>query len=380
MSTPSVYPKNWKEGGSELLEFDWRIQYYYHDPEHIDKWPKGRLCIVKGMNEFRSLEERRSVTREIMADEIEDLKSGWNPITQTQMMDSSINYNELNPDLPFINAFRLALAKLIGTPKHINEVKLVVDRLEKTAIKLKMQNITIENLKRKELKHLLHASDFTPKYFNKARAYLSSLFVELVDEDCCDVNPVRDIRKLQVITETREILSDEDLDDVLKYLKSKNYNFWRYARIFLFSGSRNTELLSVKRSDVDLNEQEFSVLIKKGKQYKKVKKVILPDVLDLWREACEGAALDEYIFSAGLKPGAKSIRRDQISKRWRVHVKLPLGITADFYALKHKMLDMLDEETAKKLAHHTNLKTTSIYRVNKEKRDREELKKLRVVS
>lgn len=379
MSTPSVYPPNWKEGGKELLEVDWRIQYYFHDPEYNERWPKGKLCIVKGMNEFKTLEDRRAVTNAIIDSELKNLNEGWNPITKTMMVDDSIDYSELNPELPFIKAFYLALDKLSCTDRHRNEVKLVVDRLSKTATKLKIQNITIENLKRKDLKRLLHAVGFTPKYFNHARAYISSLFVELIEEDCCDVNLVRDIRKQQVITETREVLSDEELERVENHLKSTNYSFYRYARIFMFSGARTTELLQIKRSDVNLEDQEFTVLIKKGKQYKKVTKVILPETLHLWEEVCKNAKSTDYIFSSGLVAGVNSIRPDQIRRRWKLHVKDPLNITADFYALKHKMLDLVDEETAKKLASHTNLRTTSIYRVNQEKRDREELKKLRVV-
>lgn len=380
VSTPSVFPPNWKDGGVELLQTDWRIQYYFHDPEHAERWPKGKLCVVKGMNIYNSLESRRAYTIAAMDSIFETLNAGWNPITKTHMVDSSIDFATLNPNLPFINAFNLALKKLTCTERHRNEVKLVVERLQKAAIKLKMQNITIENLKRRELKKVLQAVGFTPNYFNHARAYISSLFVELIDEDCCDVNLVRDIRKQQTITETREVLSDKKLETVMEHLKATNYNFWRYARIFMFSGSRTSELFRVKRCDVDLDEQEFTVLIKKGKQYKKVTKVILNEVLDLWKEVCEGAGPEDYVFSTGLRNGPKMIRPDQIRRRWMLHVKKPLGVTADFYALKHKMLDMVDEDTAMKLASHTNLKTTSIYRVNKEKRDREELKKLRVVS
>ena len=39
-------------------------------------------------------------------------------------------------------------------------------------------------------------------------------------------------------------------------------------------------------------------------------------------------------------------------------------------------LDSLPPEVAQKIASHTSLKTTRIYQVNQDKRDREELKKL----
>ena len=67
-----------------------------------------------------------------------------------------------------------------------------------------------------------------------------------------------------------------------------------------------------------------------------------------------------------------------VTRFWKRHVKDKLGIEADFYALKHYMLDNLDSDTAMLLASHTNQSTTAIYQVNKAKKDRERLKKLSI--
>ena len=53
-----------------------------------------------------------------------------------------------------------------------------------------------------------------------------------------------------------------------------------------------------------------------------------------------------------------------------------IKVTADFYSLKHSLLDLLPEDIAMQIASHTNSKTTSLYRVNAEKRKRERLKKI----
>ncbi len=388
ISEPSVYPKNWTEPGTSI-EKDWRIQYYFHDPEYQERWPRGKFCIVKGMNEYRTLHERRAITKSILQDEIEELKSGWNPVRKVFMVDERLERGLLHPDLPFIDAFRLAVKKLDSTDRHRYEVGIILDRVEKVARKMKMRNVTINELKRKDLKRMLLAIGLPPKYFNKARGYISSLFTELIEDECCDVNLARDIRPQKTIKEIREIMSVADLRLVMKYLETNYYEFWRYARIFLYSGARSSELMALQRSDVDLEAQEFTVLIKKGSRYKRMKKVILSEALELWDELCDGTHPDEYLFSKGLVPGDRKIRNDQITRRWSKLVKksdkilnnegLIIKVTADFYSLKHTMLDSLPIEIAQKLASHTNMKTTAIYQVNKEKRDREELKKLRVV-
>ncbi|CAL2074817.1 hypothetical protein [Tenacibaculum sp. 190524A02b] len=33
---PKVTPKNWKTGGKELLEKEWKIQYYFRNPRCIN--------------------------------------------------------------------------------------------------------------------------------------------------------------------------------------------------------------------------------------------------------------------------------------------------------------------------------------------------------
>lgn len=387
-SKPSVFPKNWNQAGTDASVY-WRVQYRFHDPAFKKRWPKGRPCIIKGMNEFKTLTDKREATKIILATEIEALKSGWNPITSEYMLDNSVNYNALNPDLPFMDAFYLALKNIQCTDKHRYQIKLVLDRLKKSALDLGLQGTSISELKRKQLKQVLNHVGFTDKYFNHAKGYISSLFKELIEEECCETNLTRDIQKKKVTKEIREVMTPLELTNVMNYLKQKDYHFWRYAQIFMFSVSRSTELFRLKASDIDLENQEYTILLKKCRAYKKVQKVILLQVMDLWKEVVAECEAGDYLFSTGFIPGQKECNPRNINRTWRRLVKNardildqnghPLKITADFYALKHAMMDSLDTETAQKMALHTNTHTTRIYQVNQEKRDREELKKLKVV-
>lgn len=387
MSTPSVNPKNWKSGGQTLIKKYWHVQYYFYDPIYKDRWPYGKLIVVKGMNEFKDLQERRDVTKTIIEDEIYENKRGFNPILRryTSVVDPD---QELHEDLPFIEAFNLVLPKLECSEKHRTEIRIARKRLTKAADQLKYRNITIGMLKRRDLKRLFEACKLTDNYFNKFRAYISRLFVELVEYECCETNLTRDIRRRKITVKEREILSVDHHQIVVDYLRENYYEFYRYAVIFFYSGARSSELFRVQRKDVDLENQEFKVMIKKGRSYKEVIKVILKEALPLWRELLRGSKSSDYIFSLGLKPGPKQIQSYQITKRWYRLVKNSdkikdeddkvIKVTADFYAMKHSFLDSLDEDVAQKMASHTNSKTTSIYRVNQNKRDREALKELDV--
>ena len=383
MSVPSVNPQNWKSGDNSLLDLPWRIQYYFYPKEG-----KRKLVVVKGMNRFGSLVDRREITKCLIQDLIEENKNGFNRITKQFVLETFDKDTELNPSLHFITAFRIAIIKIQCTEKHRKQIEWCVNRLDKKVGVLKLRNVTIGQLKRRQLKQLLEACDLPSHNYNKYLAYLSRLFSELLEYECCENNLVRDIRKRKLIKTQREVLTPKDHKAVMSYLHDNHYEFWRYAKIFLFSGARTSELFRVQVKDVDIKHQEYKTIIMKGSRPHEVIKVILKEVIPLWVELVRNAKPNDYVFSKGLKPGKDSILPNQITKRWMRLVKKSndikdengrvINITADFYSLKHSLLDVLPEDIAMKMASHTNSKTTSLYRVNAEKRNREELKKLSI--
>ncbi|HZF64534.1 MAG TPA: hypothetical protein VEZ55_08620, partial [Chitinophagaceae bacterium] len=103
--------------------------------------------------------------------------------------------------------------------------------------------------------------------------------------------------------------------------------------------------------------------------------------LPFWREAIDISLPEQLILSKYLLPGEKSIGSYQITKRWNKYVKKELGITEDFYSLKHLNLDktaaLLSLEDAAALASHTSsFITEKHYRVNERARQFERLKSL----
>lgn len=378
MSTPSVYPKDWKSGGKILLNEHWRIQYYFYDPN------KGRkLIVVKGMNQYHTLTERRAITKALLDDEVLQNSKGYNPFLKRYVYDRR-EYEDLHEEMYFVDAFRAALDKLTVSDVHRDQIRYAINRLEKVSKRLGMQRITIENLRRRELKKILENCNLPDNYFNKYRTYISSLFDELLEYECCDVNIVRDIRKKKITVKKREILSVEEHDLVMNYLEENYYEFYRFAQVFFYSGARVSELMRVQKKDVEIEKQEFKVTIYKGKQSKETIKVILGPALKYWQELLDEAKTTDFLFSKNLVPGQISIAPNQITRRWNRLVKKSdkiqtkrgriLKVTADFYSLKHSFLDSLPEDIAMKIASHTSGKTTAIYRVNQEKRDREVLK------
>ena len=98
---------------------------------------------------------------------------------------------------------------------------------------------------------------------------------------------------------------------------------------------------------------------------------------------------DEYIFSLNLSPGPVQINSEKITRRWKNHVKNKLGITADFYTLKHRFIDQLDamsaaapiiplRNPAQEMAGHKSDKMTDVYAHGRASRERELLKKIKL--
>ncbi len=72
-------------------------------------------------------------------------------------------------------------------------------------------------------------------------------------------------------------------------------DYRHFIHIFFHSGGRKTEFVRLKVSDVNLERQDFKLLIKKGGQQNEVLKAIKNVVLDFWIEQLERSSPDDYV-------------------------------------------------------------------------------------
>ena len=370
-----VSPANWQKATKKDLDKDWYVQCIFFDPRYGKKYPKG-FPYRKKANKPQTIEERKALISFLLKNIPQQFNNGYNPITKKYM---NLRDEGLYPDLLFIEAFKRALEIKSGTKSHLYNIKRAIERLEEASEALGMQYIKIKDLRRVDLKIMLDYLQLPDKYYNKFVIYFSSLYRVLIEYECCESNITRDIYPKKTFKEPRLVLEKNELDRIKELLEKTHPEFYRYMMIFLYSGARNTELFRLQRKDVDLDKQEFVILLEKGGQYKRCTKVILTPALEYWREVCEECqSPDDYLFALNFVPSKKMGHTEIVTRFWKRNVKDKLGIEADFYALKHYMLDNLDSDTAMLLASHTNKNTTAIYQVNKAKKDREMLKQLKI--
>ncbi|HTE24940.1 tyrosine-type recombinase/integrase [Flavitalea sp.] len=343
------------------------------------------------MNQFITLKSRQDATRALIDSELALLQQqNYNPILGTfeqPLDDDLLGEGMIDPATPFVQALSAAQLMIKKAKKTMDDIKSTVKGVSAAAQKLRISTIPISKVTRKHIKVIFQqcAKD-NPKWsahrHNQYRSYLMIVFSELIEMEATEIDPVAKIKKQKTVKRIRERLSLEDRSRVNEYLKESHYSFWRFMHIFFHSGARETELMLIRKQDVDLLNQRYKMTIKKGKQYRETWRTIKDIVLPLWKEVIEQAKSDDFLFSDGLIPGYRAINSNQVCRRWNRHVKKKLGITADFYSLKHSNLDetaaVLSAIDAQKMAAHTSLIVTMDHYLGGEKeRQHERLRQVK---
>lgn len=383
-SIPKISPLS-AYGKNASVKRDWCIQYRFYDPGVLDKAEKIKpiQIIFKGMNEYKTVSERRLVCKELIENELTLLESkGYNPITKLCKPEIITTY-DIEPTLPFIKAVELARQKLKCAEATKKDIKSCLKYIEKSAKDLNLHTLQIQQVRRKHMSLVLDncqklKSHWSSHIFNHYRAYLMMLFKKLVELEAIESNPV-DQYLPKEITENniRKLATDDQIKTILEHFKDDTA-YLRFIHIFFHSGARPVELTRIKACDVDLDKEVFRIKARKGNRTREQEKSIKKIALQYWKDLMHEAKPDQHLFSKGLKPGDKPVTRDYITKKWNREVKndkTGLGIKIDLYSLKHKNLDeiaaYLSIKEAQKAAGHESPVITMVYAIGEAKRQNE---------
>jgi integrase len=261
------------------------------------------------------------------------------PVTLTPVSEGSFScYHNV------LDAFANALPFVVASSDYKLMMECTIKRISESIINLNLHHKRIKDFRKNDIKTAIDNLNVPPHMYNKIRGHISLIYNILIDFDVVEQNLVRNVFKRKIVTRLRKIIPDDILCKIFSHLKCEYYTFYRYAKIFYYSGSRSTELFNIKANQVNLDKSEFVVVIKKGKVHKEVLKAISPDVLHLWKEAVEECPdKSYYLFSKGYMPGKKTINARINSAIWQYYVQKKLDLPYNFYSLKHKYLDILDE-------------------------------------
>lgn len=372
----AVHPTNWQTAKASLKD-KWYISYRFYDASGKRK----QVTIRNYLNELTTLEQRRKLVRDLVSQETELLENGLNPITKEYTHQAEIHTSTF-----LIKALYSSLEKITASKHTRDTIRNVLAFIAEAAKQLRFDHLPISQVRRRHVKLILDKVNkdrvLSATNYNHYRAYLMMLFNELVQLEAVESNPVdKHIPKRKGTRKIKITLTDEERRMIDKHLREKKYTFWRYLHIFFHSGSRTAELFRLKTEDIDLKHQRFKRTVHKGTESREVWTTIKDVALPLWDELIQDARVGQYVFSKNLKPGNQAIHPDQISKRWRKIIKIPFGIKADFYSLKHQntteTVTLLSAEDAAKMNAHTTLHMVhNVYDLKNEERQHERLKKI----
>lgn len=392
----TVHPSNWKEAGADP-DITWYINYRFYDPA----FPKPKQVLVKGMNIYSTLRDKRKTTEELLAVEKHAIvEKGYNPITGLFMVEVLVEpepplQERTEPILPEDGLWRAIIfartTKVYDPETNTHkEVDSYLRKIMKAAQLLQLHTKPIGEFRRRDLLAIFKKAEEVKEWscysFNNCIGYIKPLFDILTLYEAMDANPVIGIprRGNPKGDEMRSVMNADQRKLVDEHLKRTDRRFWLFMHIFFHSGAREIELLRLKRSDLDIKNQTFKVLVKKGNkkisartETKTIKDIAMP----FWIEYLNGYDDGEFIFSRKFIPGKSSISRDWLTHYWQKTVKIPLSIDEDFYSLKHLNFDettqLLGMEAAAAFVGHT---TTQMgkkhYAVGEKQRELDKLKKI----
>lgn len=407
-SDPQISPKNWNQ--LKELKGPWRLTYRFYDPAHRDQNGKIKPYQVnlKTINVAKTLSDRKKIAAFALRDEMAELLQGYNPRLKKTISPTHTKF-DIQPTSLFLDALRMALERLKMEPTTIKEIRsYIIPNVSRAAVALGYFTLTISEVRRRHIVYILdwlreHSERFSDNTFNHYRTYLGSLFAELLEIEAVESNIINDIKKKHWKPKDRETLTEQERIYVNNLLLEKYPSFHRFLHIFFHSGARITELLALRGQDVELDGQRFRSVIKKGKGRRTEWRPIKSIAMLHWRQALEGCAPEDYVFSEDLVPGEKQIPAKQITRRWysrikkeyvhekgkkgkyidRIHViqGREVKITADFYALKHlnttEMVDHVGEQAAAELNQHTSTAmVVKIYDKNQKTRQHDKIKRV----
>lgn len=364
-----IHPANYREIKKDNPKLEWYVMCRFYEP---DQKP---FIFKKKIFKSLTLPEKKAAVKTLLEMMEEYLLRDYNPRTKMFMFEK----DGLHKDMSFLDALDLVLVDRPVSGDYRKSVETYLRKVRKSAIKLKLDYLKIKDVELPHVKKILQDCAVTNCDFNKMKKGISPLFADLVDEGCLKVNPCTGIKAKPHVTAIKKIFTPEEFNDVLDHLKTHRPDFVNYLICFTMSGCRTPEILNIQKKDVDLQNREFIITLKKGNQYKREKRVIFPDAMEYWQKQIDLCSDDDdYLFGAHFRPSKTPKLPNSVYYFWRQNVMKALNTDITIYSLKHFFLDLLDDANynAGITAGHRNREITALYTVGKKKRELEHLKKI----
>ena len=349
----------------------------------------GRMKRIKNkLNHIKSLKERRSSAKKIIAHYNEQLSLGWNPLLEKaaplgasrlhDVMDSFLRIKSKETEENSMRSYR-SYIKTLKT--WLQESRYPDDMLVCSfthSIALDFMNDVDDD------------DRISPRTYNNYRAFYVLLWNWMKDKGYSSANPFVDIKKKakRLTKKIRRPLADDEINRLVEFLSQENVNYLAACLLCYCCFLRPKEICSLYCRDIDLEKQLVRVDEGIAKNDNSSFRTI-PDVIVPYLRRLRLLRPDQFVFSdpKTFEPGSKKMCSREIARYWNDVVRSGCNFPMDvqFYSLKDTGISNMAESGipltfVQRQADHSSVAVTEIYISHSEGRAQEEIKEVDILT
>lgn len=336
-SLPKIYDANGD------LSKRWYVYYSFRNPT-TDKLER-QTPIYSGVNQFKTLKERKLAIK-ILSKAIETiLENGYNPYDDTISVDELKKYN-----IPDAIAFVLELKKNSLKDNSYRDFRVRLKSFEKWLLANGFENRYITTVNKKAVINFLNSvlSNTSAKNRNNTRSNLSMFFQSLEDNDIITDNFIKKINVLKSTPERNKTFSSDQEKDILKYLINNDTLLLLFIQFVSYNHLRPIEVVRLRIKDINIKDKLLYVRAKN----KPVKTKIIPEILLNEMPLLDKFDPESYLFTPkgiGYEwTTNETDKRGYFGDRFKkVKDSLKLGKDYGLYSFRHTFITKLYKELIK---------------------------------
>ena len=246
--------------------------YFYYNNIRYKFYNGKRLDLPIFPNHAKTIKERNKLLGNLQTAYTKALHNNWNPLSETEVVKQTISLEK---------AFKDVLAEKLNSP-YSRFYKRDLTKISDQFLKYVPNTILEKDIK---LIPLSVIDNFLNQFKSSGRSYmnkrcsLSIFFSEFVRKDLISKNPVGKTAKQKIKAKLHEIYEDEQLKNILEFLRRNYYNLYLCALITYGCLLRpHQEVRFLKRKHFSLNLEQISL---SGSENKggRVRTVFIPNYL-----------------------------------------------------------------------------------------------------
>lgn len=349
----------------------------------------GKMRRIKHkINHIKSVRERRSAARQMIARINEQLSLGWNPLLEkiaplasmrlNEAMDSFLRVKTKETEDNSMRSYRSYIKTLKTWLKENRYPEDMYVCAFSASVALDFMN-DVEDDDR-----------ISPRTFNNYRAFYTLLWNWMKEKGYTSANPFVEIKKKpkRLTKKIRRSLTDSEIHRLVHFLSKENPNYLAACLLCYCCFLRPKEIAGLYCRDIDLEKQlvrvDEGIAKNDNSSYRTIPDVILP-YLNRLNLSCP----DWHVFSDAktFAPGSKKMCSREIARYWNDVVRPGCGFSMDlqFYSLKDTGISNMAESGipltfVQQQADHSSLSVTEIYISHSRVKAQEEIKEVDILN